>query len=276
MLEPGWGHTFIIGQPQFSRHICQGGVAGYPRGLWIPRSGFKSRPWPLNPKVRIEPYWYAGHAVRTGAVGPASFFCGSLPLEAMQLPGGENGAVRPRRHLLIALALVTLLAVPAAGITLTVLDRSVEPNGSVVVSIAVADAEDLGGVDLVLVFDPAVLRFESASPGSLAERSQVLSSENGPGRIAIAVASPRSVTGTGPFLALIFTAVGSTGARSPITLEPVRAVTVDGDTVPVRVVNGLVSVGGSGRTPLSPFAALGALAVAAASFRTVRRSRRCS
>ena len=192
----------------------------------------------------------------------------------MQLPGGEDSAVRPRHHLLLALALVTLFAVPAAGLTLTVQDRSVAPNGTVVVPIAVADAEDLGGVDLVLAFDPAVLRFESVSPGSLAERSQVSSSESGPGRIAIAVASPRSVTGAGPFLALTFIAVGPAGARSPIALEPVRAVTVDGDTVPVRVVNGTVSIGGSGRTPLSPFIAAGALAVAAASFHLVRRSRR--
>lgn len=192
----------------------------------------------------------------------------------MQLPGGAGSAARPRHHLLLALALVTLFAVPAAGLTLTVQDRSVEPNGTVVVPIAVADAEDLGGVDLVLVYDPAVLRFESVSPGSIAERSRVSSSESGPGRIAIAVASPRSVTGAGPFLALTFIAVGPAGASSPITLEPVRAVTVDGDAVPVRVVNGTVSVGGSGRTPLSPFAAAGALAVAAVSFRLVRRSRR--
>ncbi len=193
----------------------------------------------------------------------------------MQFPGGEGGGVRPRRPLLIALALVVLLGLPAAGLTLTVLDRAVEPNGTVVVPIAVADAADLGGVDLVLVYDPAVLRFESASPGSLAARSRVSSSESGPGRIAIAVASPRSVTGTGPFLALTFAAVGPAGARSPITLDSVRAGTVDGDAVPVRVANGTVSVGGSGRTPLSPFAAVGALAVAATSFRTVRRSLRC-
>ena len=28
-------------------YICQGGVVGYPRGLWIPRPGFESRPWPF-------------------------------------------------------------------------------------------------------------------------------------------------------------------------------------------------------------------------------------
>jgi hypothetical protein len=193
----------------------------------------------------------------------------------MQFPGGEGGAVRPRRPLLIALALVVLLGLPAAGLTLTVQDRAVEPNGTVVVPIAVADAEDLGGVDLVLVYDPAVLQFESVSPGTIAARSRVSSRESGPGRIAIAVASPRSVTGTGPFLALTFTAVGSAGTRSPIALDSVRAGTVDGDAVPVRVANGTVSVGGPGRTPLSPFAAVGALAVAAVSFCTVRRSLCC-
>ena len=132
-----------------------------------------------------------------------------------------------------------------------------------VVPIVVADAQDLGGVNLVLVYDPAVLRFESAAPGSLADRARVSSNEAGPGRVAIAVASPGSLTGTGPIVALTFAAVGPAGARSAVALEAVRAVTVDGDPVPAQVVNGTVSVGGGVRTPLSPFAAVGALAVAA-------------
>jgi hypothetical protein len=192
----------------------------------------------------------------------------------MQLPRGEGGAVRPRRLLLIALALATLLAVPAAGLTFAVQDRSVAPNETVVVTIAVADAEDLGGADLVMTYDPTVLRFASAAPGSLADRARVSAGETGPGRVAIAVASPRSVTGAGPFVALTFVAVGPAGARSPITLEVVRAVSVDGDPVPARVANGAVSVEGGARTPLSPFAAVGALAVAAASLGRVQRSRR--
>ena len=154
------------------------------------------------------------------------------------------GAAPPRRHLLLALVLAALLAVPAAGLTLTVQDRSVEPNGTVVVPITVADAQDLGGVDLVLAFDPAVLRLESAAPGSLAGRARVSSSETGPGRVAVAVASPGSLTGTGPIVALTFAAVGPAGARSTVALEAVRAVTVDDDPVPAQVVNGTVSVGG--------------------------------
>lgn len=192
----------------------------------------------------------------------------------MQLTGAESGFVRPRRLLLLALALGALLAVHAAGLTLTVQDRSVAPNGTVVVSIVVADAQDLGGADLVMTYDPAVLRLESAAPGSLADRARVSSNETGPGRVAIAVASPGSVTGNGPIVALTFVAVGPGGARSAVALEVVRAVTIDGDQVPVQVVNGTVSVGGPGRTPLSPFAAVGALAVAAASLRSVQASRR--
>ncbi len=157
--------------------------------------------------------------------------------------------------------------------TFTVQDRSVAPNGTVVVPLAVADAQDLGGVDLVVTYDPAVLRFESAAPGSLAGRAQVRATEAGPGRIAIAVASPGSLTGTGPIVALTFVAVGPAGARSAVSLEAVRAVTIDGDPVPAQVTNGTVSVGGGARTPLSPFAAVGALAVAAASLRRVHGSR---
>lgn len=191
----------------------------------------------------------------------------------MQHTGAGSGAVRPRRFLLLALALGVLLAVHASGLEFTAQDKSVAPNGTVVVPITVVGARDLGGIELVVTFDPAVLRFESAAPGSLAGRARVSASDAGSGRIAIAVASPGSLTGTGPIVTLTFTAPGSAGARSVVALEAVRAVTIDGDPVPVQAVNGTVSVGGGGRTPLSPFAALGALAVAAAPLRRVHVSR---
>lgn len=191
----------------------------------------------------------------------------------MQHTGAEGGATRPRRLLLLVPALALLLAAHASGLTFTAQDRSVAPNGTVVVSLAVADAQDLGGVDLVMTYDPAVLRFESAAPGSLAGRARVSANETGPGRIAIAVASPGSLTGTGPIAALTFVAVGPAGARSAVALEAVRAVTIDGDAVPAQAVNGTISVGGGPQTPLSPFAAVGALAVAGASLRRIRGSR---
>jgi hypothetical protein len=185
----------------------------------------------------------------------------------------HTGAGRLRRALLLSFVLGALLAVHAAGLTFTAQDRSAAPNGTVVVPIAVADAQDLGGVELAVTYDPAVLRFESAAPSGLANRAQVSSNEAGPGRVAIAVASPRSVTGTGPFVALTFAAVGPAGARSAVALEVARAVTVDDEPVPAQVVNGTVSVGGGPRTPLSPFASVVALAVAAASLRRAHRNR---
>ncbi|MEN6342302.1 MAG: cohesin domain-containing protein [Methanospirillum sp.] len=191
----------------------------------------------------------------------------------MQRTGAEGGATRPRRLLLLLLAFGALLAVHAAGLTFTVQDRSVAPNGTAVVSILIADAQDIGGADMVVTYDPAVLRFESASAGSLAANDQVRATETGPGRIAFTLASPRSLTGTGPIATLTFVAVGAAGARSQVALESVTAVTVDGDSVPAQVANGTVSVGGGPQTPLSPFGAVGALAVAGASLRRVSRSR---
>lgn len=173
----------------------------------------------------------------------------------------------------LVLALAALLVAPAAGLTLTAQERSVGANGTVVVSVLVADAQDLGSLDLVVAYDPALLRFESAAPGSLAERHRVSASETEPGRIAVAIASPGSLTGTGPVLALTFTAVGAAGARTPVTLESVRAVTIDDESVPAQVENGTVSVGGAPRTPLSPLAAVGAFGIAAASLRRRRRGR---
>lgn len=179
-----------------------------------------------------------------------------------------------RRNLLVALAVCTLLTVQAAGLTFTVEGRSVVPNGTVVVRIAVADAQDLGGTGMIVVYDPAVLRFESAVPGSLADRARIDATETAPGRVALTVASPRSLTGSGPIAELSFAAVGASGARSPVAIEEARAVTVDGSPVEVRAVNGSVSVGGSAGTPLSPFAPAGALALAAAWFGAGRVRRR--
>ena len=194
----------------------------------------------------------------------------------MHYPGGETVPIRARRLLLLLLAFGALLAVHAAGLTFTVQDRSVPPNGTVTVPLAVADAQDLGGVDLVVAYDPAVLRFESAAPGSLAGRARVSANEIGQGRVAIAVASPGSLTGSGPIVTLTFTAIGPAGARSAVAIEAVRAVTIDGDPVPVQVANGAVSVGGGARTPPSPFAAIGAVALIAAVFRVFhgRQSRK--
>ena len=188
----------------------------------------------------------------------------------MQHIRAESAAVRPRRLLLLALALGAVLAVHAAGLTFTVQDRSAASNGTVAVTIAVADAQDLGGVDMVVAYDSAVLRFESAAAGSLAGRARISSNETGPGRVAVAVASPGSLTGSGPILTLTFVAVGSAGTRSAVDLEAARAVTIDGDPVPAQVVNGTVSVGGA-RTPLSPFGAVGALTIAAAPLRRAYR-----
>jgi hypothetical protein len=39
--------TLIRVRCKCKRDICQGGVVGYPRGLWILRPGFESRPWPF-------------------------------------------------------------------------------------------------------------------------------------------------------------------------------------------------------------------------------------
>lgn len=191
----------------------------------------------------------------------------------MQHAGAGSRAISSRRLLLFGLAVAALLAVHASGLTLTVQGRSVEPNGTVTVPIAVADAADLGEIAMDLVYDPAVLRFVSATPGSLADRAQVNGAEVAPGRVAVTVASPRSLTGSGPLAVLTFVATGPQGARSPVALEDVRAVTVDGDTEPAGVVNGTVSVGGGIGTPLSPFTAAGALVLVAVPLGLARRFR---
>lgn len=179
---------------------------------------------------------------------------------SLQRTGRTNR--RYRCALITVLAVVLAVAATVSGAMLTVPDRSVAPNGSVVVPVLIAGARDLGEAELAVEYDPSVLRFRSAVPGSLAGRASVSATETLPGRIAIAVASPRSVTGDGPLVDLTFDAVGAQGSRSALTLTVGRAVTVDGESVPITVANGTVSVGGSALVPLSPLAPVVAFAVA--------------
>ena len=47
--------TLIRVRCKCKRDICQGGVVGYPRGLWILRPGFESRPWPFLAFFLLHP-----------------------------------------------------------------------------------------------------------------------------------------------------------------------------------------------------------------------------
>lgn len=190
----------------------------------------------------------------------------------MQCSGTRRKRAWSRRLLLAAL-LVAFLAAGAAGLTLTAEDRSAPPGGTVAVPIVIGGAQDLGEAEMLLDYDPAVVRFDSASPGSLADRARIEAVENVPGRITLSLAAPRSLTGSGPVAELTFGAVGQSGARSSLNIEVVRAVTVDGEAVPVQVRNGSVRVGGGPRTPLSPLAVACALVVVAAAFGATRRRR---
>lgn len=64
-LHPVQGYLKVCGGSKMKGTSCQGGVVGYPRGLWIPRPGFESRPWPIP-----FPSWItAGHAMN--GISPA-------------------------------------------------------------------------------------------------------------------------------------------------------------------------------------------------------------
>ncbi len=190
--------------------------------------------------------------------------------------GAERAAARRlcRRMLLLALAVGLGVTAAATGIVLTIPDRTAAPGANLTLPVTVAGALDLGGVDLVVGYDPAVLRFVSAAPGSLADRPRIQANESVPGTVLVSVTSPRPVTGDGPLVALTFAAIGSAGARSTVALEARNAVTVDGDPVQVETTGGTVSVGGGGRVPLSlavVFGGLGVASVAAAHGRVKKK-----
>jgi len=93
------------------------------------------------------------------------------------------------------------------------------------VSISVDGARRLGALQFDLRFDPAVLEAKSVAIGDLLEQSQgaMEFNPNEPGRLRVAIASPRPIKGDGELLQASFLVKGANGATSPIKVEVPQA-----------------------------------------------------
>lgn len=93
-------------------------------------------------------------------------------------------------------------------------------GSTVKIPILIQGAQDLGALQMDLVFDPAVLEVESVEPGALLS-GLVDSNAVAPGRLRIAMATSQAVNGDGELLTISFKVLG--GGQTPLTPEMVEA-----------------------------------------------------
>jgi hypothetical protein len=129
-----------------------------------------------------------------------------------------------RRILVFACALILFGAsarmIQAASVTLRAPAVEGTAGRTVDVPIQAAGASGLGAVHVEVVYDPALLKAEAVTNGTLAGATALVEGNvNKPGRVVIGIVAPDSINGDGVVANVRFQVIGNAGQSSMLTLE---------------------------------------------------------
>lgn len=124
-----------------------------------------------------------------------------------------------RRFLNLVSSLVFLLVVaPAAAMTIVgVPARTASPGTDVVVPITVAPATGVLGMDLVIQYDPAVVRAMGVYRTEMTDGFLLFSYLGDPGQVRISIFGTSPLSGSGVVAWVVFRGVGPIGSSSALT-----------------------------------------------------------
>ncbi|MEI6293546.1 MAG: cohesin domain-containing protein [Methanomicrobiales archaeon] len=163
--------------------------------------------------------------------------------------------------LCICIGLALLVGGAAAAMTVSVGSTTVNANSKAVIPVTVSGASNLGAMDLVITYDPAVLKFSSADLGELSTNGMIDSNAGTPGTVKIGIVDTKGVTGDGTLVKMTFDVIGQNGATSPVNVQVAGAWNLDLVDIQTSVSGGTITVGGK-KAPLSMVTMLGALCAA--------------
>jgi hypothetical protein len=114
---------------------------------------------------------------------------------------------------------------------------------TVEIPIIKCNAEDLANMDLDWSYNASVLKLINVTKGSLNEKALFNWNEVSPGKLKIAFASAKGVTGSGSIAVMKFEVIGNTGDTSTLTGTVTTAGKTDGTEISVSVNPGEFTVG---------------------------------
>ncbi len=117
------------------------------------------------------------------------------------------------------LCLVSLVS--AAGLTVSVSDTTGAKDSTVEVPVNLGGASDVGSMDVVLKYDPGVLRAVAVEAGALGKNAFIEANTAREGEVIIAMADSSGINGDGAVATISFDVTGDVGSTSPLTLETV-------------------------------------------------------
>jgi len=169
-----------------------------------------------------------------------------------------------RFQLMIGIMLLLALvgASAAAGVTVSVADTSVGTGGKADIPVTISGADKMGGMDLTVTYDPAVLSYTGVKQGDLIKNGMIEAHETKPGTLNIGFVNPAGISGDGTLFTLGFTAPGAKGTTSPVTLVNRGGFTTNHLDVPATMTSGTVTVTGKNFLPVGTEAIISALVAA--------------
>ena len=139
-------------------------------------------------------------------------------------------------------ALVLLLACTmyaAGAMTVSVSDTGSDHNTTIGVPVNVSSTENIGAMDILLSYDPAVVTATGVASGTLISDTDLIANYTGTsGIVNVSVASLYGINGTGSIAVIQFYVKGCDDATSPLTLSRVEAYDLD---KPITDENGSVT-----------------------------------
>ena len=146
----------------------------------------------------------------------------------------------------VLLIVFTIMATNASALLVKIPDEEIAINESTDIPIEVKDAANLGSMDIVISYNPEIVRAEVVSKGEL--NKGLISSKIEDGIIAIGIADSNGINGDGEVAVITFE--GLRKGVSNITIIGIRAYDVNTHAdIRVETQNGKVTVVEKGKAP---------------------------
>ena len=119
---------------------------------------------------------------------------------------------------------------------------TVAPGSTVQIPIEIRQANDIGSMNFVLAYDPAVLVVANVERGALLGEALFAVNTNERGTIRFGLATLSGVSGSGALAYVEFEATGGSGSSSPIALSEMLATDTSGEALYPDTEDGVVTV----------------------------------
>ena len=144
-------------------------------------------------------------------------------------------------NILILLACL-FLAGSASAVTVSAGDASGAQGSTVQLAVTFDGASNVGSLDLVLTYDPAIAKAIGVDTIALGTNAYIESNTAKPGEVRIGLADSTGINGNGQVLTVSFLLTGGVGSQSVVTIQQATVHTVELAEVPTTTRNGSLRV----------------------------------